>query len=53
MTSRKKQVSEHHIRSQHASMTNWPLSHRIDNGKLTPAQTLASVEAILESAVLE
>ena len=53
MTSRKKQVSEYNIRSQHVSMNNWPLSHRIDSGKLTPAQTLGCVEAILESAVLE
>jgi predicted kinase len=51
MAGRQKLVSEHHIRSQHESMNNWPLPHRIDNGKLTPAQTVERMEAILESAI--
>ncbi|MEE8413486.1 MAG: AAA family ATPase [Dehalococcoidales bacterium] len=50
---RKKQVLEHHIRDQYDAVKNWPLSHRIDSGKLTPAQTLERVNAVLESVVLE
>ncbi len=53
MTSREKQVSEHNIRAQHASMNTWPPSRRIDSLKLTPSQTLERLEAILEFAVLE
>ena len=52
-SARQKRVSAHHIRSQHAAMDGWPISHRIDSGKQTPVQTLACAVTITEFEMIE
>jgi predicted kinase len=50
---RKKQVLEHHIRSQHAVMNGWPSSYIINSGPLNPRETLEHVIMLLERLVEE
>ena len=48
-STRSKRVLESHVRNQHAALSSWPASYRLDNDGLSPEATLDLAKKILEA----